>query len=262
MVQSIEIQSPIIIAALMPIFEDLGILSSSKGKLSIDRPFKELYFAHAKILDLVQQSNPDSEDRKHLDVLVETTNELLAEMTPTIVDLQTKKQISCGYLWTIFPKDIIIYSQVDNLDRLYQTIDIEFYPAKRPKLGEWVITCRFVQFDGTKFGMARRELIIPEFHGVRCICDLPMYPIGFHSETNLETILAERGKRALDFQEIIYASYDGVAKAANKDDEDEYDANEGLKTYHVWCLVNPTPTKANDAGGWSNRYRRLRPWEV
>ncbi|KAL9041607.1 MAG: hypothetical protein Q9180_001168 [Flavoplaca navasiana] len=72
-----------------------------------------------------------------------------------------------------------------------------------------------------------------EFNGYRLIRELPVFPLGFHSDPDLEGRLADRGSRVLDFQGTSHRNYNGSAKAAKEDDEEEYDKEEELKSYHV-----------------------------
>ena len=220
----IQIQSLLIIDAIEPILADVGLRPADKSKVRINRPFKELYFAYPSISALAQRQHPHTDLENHLNVLLKVMDELLSEMSQTIFALQTKKQISYEYLWTIFPKDIIVYSRVDGQDRLYQVVEISRYSGS--------VACQYVQFDGTIFGMARTTLYIGYFPGARSISDLSVYPIGFHPDPNLEKRLAERGRQILDFQDICYQEYSGVGKAEWYSDEDEdHDDPETAKYY-------------------------------
>ncbi|KAL9041608.1 MAG: hypothetical protein Q9180_001169 [Flavoplaca navasiana] len=119
-IREIEIQSPVIIKAIQPLLTEVGMPVHSKRQgLLMSSPFKELYFAHSKILNLVQQHEPGSFERTHLDVLAQTLNELFADVSREVTELNAEKRTSFEYLWTLFLKDIIVYSRVDGLDRLY-----------------------------------------------------------------------------------------------------------------------------------------------
>lgn len=220
-VDSIQIQSPLIIDAIESILAEVGLRPADKSKVTIKRPFKELYFAYPSILDLAQRRDSHTDLGSHLRVLLNVTDELLSEMSQAIAALHAMKEISYEYLWTIFPKDIIVYSRVDGQDRLYQVVEINRHSGS--------IACQCVRFDGTVFGMARTHLYISHFTGARAIADLSVYPLGFHPDPNLEKRLAERGRQVLDFQDVCYREYLGIGKNYCDDDED---ASETAK-YHV-----------------------------
>jgi len=212
-VDFIQIQSLLIVDAIESILADVGLRPPDKSKVRIDRPFKELYFAYPSIKALAQRQNPHTDLATHLSVLLKVTKELLSETSKAVSALQTKREISYEHLWTIFPKDIIVYSRQDGQDRLYQVVEINRSPSS--------IACRYVRFDGTIFGMARTSLFIGHYDGAKSISDLSVYPIGFHSDQALEKRLAERGRQVLDFQDICYREYSGVGKAECYDDNGE-----------------------------------------
>ena len=220
-VEFIKIQSFLLIAAIESILVDVGLRPADKSNVTINHPFKELYFAYPSILALTQRHDADTDVGSLLNVLLKVMNELLSDMTEAIFKLQTRKEISYEYLWTLFPKDIIVYSRVDDQDRLYQVTGINRYSGS--------IACQFVRFDGTIFGMSSTTLYIGSFTGARPISELSVYPIGFHPDSNLEKRLAERGRQVLDFQDVRYQEYSGIGKA------EWYDEYEDLQTakYHV-----------------------------
>lgn len=205
----IQIQSLLIIDAIEPILAEVGLRPADKSKVKIKSPFKELYFAYPSILALAHQQHLHTDLKSQLSVLLKVMDELLSDMSLAISALQTKKKISFEYLWTIFPKDIIVYSRVDDQDRLYQVV--QSYSGS--------VLCRYVQFDGSIFGMSRQWLYISSFDGARSISDLSVYPIGFHPDPNLEKRLAERGRQTLDFQGICYREYSGVGREESNDDD-------------------------------------------
>lgn len=222
-VDFIKIQSLLIIDAIESILADVGLRPEDKSKVKIDHPFKELYFAYSKISTLAQRQYPHTDLGIHLNVLLKVMDELLSDMSLAISALHAKKEISYEYLWTIFPKDITVYSREDDQDRLYQVVEI---------IGDSeLIKCQYVRFDGTIFGMTKTQLFIASFSGVRSISDLSVYPIGFHPDPTLEKRLAERGRKVLDYQDICYREYLGVGKAQLWWDDDDHEVE--FANYHV-----------------------------
>lgn len=223
-VDFIQIQSRLIIDAIESILAEVGLRPADKSKVKIMSPFKELYFAYPSISALAHQQHLHADLKSQLSVLLKIMDELLSDMSLAISALQTKKKISYEYLWTIFPKDIIVYSRVDDQDRLYQVVENSRYTG--------LVLCQYVQFDGSIFGMTRTSLYIDRFDGARSISDLSVYPIGFHPDLNLEKRLAERGRTTLDFQGICYREYSGVGREESYDDDSDVDIPTTTK-YHV-----------------------------
>ena len=54
-VEFIKIQSLLLVAAIESILADVGLRPADKSSVTINRPFKELYFAYPSISDLAQR---------------------------------------------------------------------------------------------------------------------------------------------------------------------------------------------------------------
>ena len=226
-VEFIKIQSVLLIDAIESILADVGLRPADKSNVTIKRPFKELYFAYPSISALAQRQHPYTDLGTHLNVFLKVMDELLSEMSQAISRLQTRKEISYEYLWTLFPKDIIVYSRVDDQDRLFQVTEVNRYTGS--------VACQYVRFDGTTFGMSRTTLYTGYFAGARRISELSVYPIGFHTDANLEKRLAERGRQVLDYQDVCYREYSGVGKAEWYDEDDDL-----LSAKHHVCTHRQT----------------------
>jgi hypothetical protein len=179
--------------------------------------------------------------------------DLFSETSLEVSDLHSRKMISCRRVWTIFPKGILVYSRVKGHDRIYQVIDIHsamLTDRRATASAKWIIRCRYVLFDGNFFGMATTALIIPAFNGIRKISSLPVYPLGFHTDSSLEHRLRERGERILGFQDTAYRDYNGTGVATvDRSEDDVYEEYEednerervrrhsGGKSYHVSEIV-------------------------
>lgn len=74
------------------------------------------------------------------------------------------------------------------------------------------VRCRYVRFNGARFGTACTSIDIPEFHGEKLVNELPVFPLRFHADRNLEKKLADRGSRVLEYQGTSYRDYNGSAK--------------------------------------------------
>jgi hypothetical protein len=221
--ETVEIQSQEIADLIRPILAEVGRLAPEKDKITFEFPFRDLYFAHPKILQLSRKYHAGSNERQHLDVLVEVMEGLFSKTSAEVKDLLARKTISYKYLWTLFPKGIIVYGREDGMDRLYEVIDVEHHspPKDKTRGGYLKVKCQYFIFDGINFCTGERYWLISDFLDVRHISRLLVYPVGYHSDPKLEKRLAERGKRVLDFQDIVHCEYDGVAEAAYWPEDDE-----------------------------------------
>jgi len=224
-IDTIRIQSPYIISAITPLMEDIGMPVGDKVTVFYRAPFAELYFSHAKIMDLAQSKGHSSSEGQHLEVLIDVMNEIFAESGPQAARLHADKMVTCTSLWTIFPKGMLVWARINDQDRIFEVVEMQegIHIHQGSHNGHWTMTCRYLQFDGTEFGWTATKLRIPEFHGAQKIVDLPVYPLGFHADPNLEKRLLKRGERVVAFQDTSYQEYDGVACGVYEVDEDDED---------------------------------------
>lgn len=233
-IDSIKIQSPYLIAAIAPLMEDIGMPIANKEVLGYRAPFKELYFMHPKILDLARQVENDSDEGQHLNVLINVLNEVFGEIGPEIAQLHADKTITCVHLWTLFPKGILVYARINDQDRIFEVVSVVHYSGCH----HWTMRLRYVQFNGIEFGFTITKLAIHDFPGTQKITDLPVYPLGFHGDSDLKTRLAQRGEQVLAFQDTSNHEYDGVAGGVRyadnwEDDEDDDKTYQSHQKYHV-----------------------------
>jgi hypothetical protein len=74
------------------------------------------------------------------------------------------------------------------------------------------IACEEIAFDGNTFAWKPVLLSIPVFGGNLPVVDLPHYPLSFHDDPEgMKERLTIRAKKALEYQELTYCEYSGVA---------------------------------------------------
>ena len=116
---SITVSSSSIVAAIEPILAEVGFRPADKETVRFCHPFTELYFAYTRILEVADEQNPETEAGVQMEVFVQVLKDLLGERFAKVATLQSMNQISYEYIWAIFPKDIIVYSRVNDSDRLF-----------------------------------------------------------------------------------------------------------------------------------------------
>lgn len=157
-------------------------------------------------------------------------DELFHEMSPTVAQLHSDKLITCKHLWTLFPKGILVYSRISGEDCILELVDAQ---TVKDKL---LVECNEVQFNGSVFGLVKRTIAQPLFHGTRKINELEVYPLNFHSDAEaLEKRLVERGRAVLEYQDITHCEYSGAADFCPDELEDEDDDDIRKKSRNVRC---------------------------
>jgi hypothetical protein len=73
-------------------------------------------------------------------------------------------------------------------------------------------TCKYVDWDGAKFGTQKMQLSIGQYSGTRPISSLRVYPLEYHHEADiLRKRLIARGAKAEELAGPNYRAYQGVA---------------------------------------------------
>ena len=78
------------------------------------------------------------------------------------------------------------------------------------------LTCKFVDYDGTRFGSQKLNMNIGAFEGTRAIIGLPTLPLQFHKQgDDLRARLIERGAKVEALAGSHYRAYNGVGWRMN-----------------------------------------------
>lgn len=74
--------------------------------------------------------------------------------------------------------------------------------------------CKYVDWDGQKFGYVGHSVVISPFDGIRPISELPIYPLRFHeNESMVRKKLLTRAAKLQALCGFRYQQYDGIASA-------------------------------------------------
>ena len=229
--EKVIIQSRFLIDLIRPALVACGFPVPKEGDLEFKNPFKELYFAHSRILKTGQQLPPNSDEQKHVNLLISVMNSLFTKTSASVSRMLSKRMITYAYLWTLFPKNMVVYSKQQEQDRLYQIVEAgprySQYKTKpnhegggyeRTEQG-FAIQLRQLAFDGTNFGILEHTVLIEIYEGERPINRLIVYPVGFHTDKDrLEQNMTSRGSKVLDFQTIVHCEFEGSAQSVLRDE--------------------------------------------
>lgn len=124
-------------------------------------------------------------------------------------NLKASGLISYKLAWTYFPKDTMLYCGTRDCERVCRVISTNYVMHPAPVMN---IACEEIAFDGETFAWKPLSLSIPAFGGNLPVTDLPYYPLSFHEdEAGVKARLTVRAKKALEYQELTYCEYSGVA---------------------------------------------------
>ena len=210
---SLKIQSPFIIDACRTIFEEAGMLLPENEPIVFDDPFPQLYFTKNKIERLVKKYEPKSDTQEHLKLFVSLLKEVFGDTAARVSKLMAKNIMSFRDAWTLFPRGSIVYSEIHGQARLFKLSEITLGRSQQG-CSFWKLSCDYVRFDGTKFGVSTENLEIPMYGGNCLITDLKVYPVRFCKEKDILERLEKRGEKVVEYQDVSYKEYAGIAVPA------------------------------------------------
>lgn len=204
----IEIQSPILVAALKDILKHENVFLEATEIARFQEPFKSLYFCCDKIVDLHRKSEENSLLKQHLELLLQVMSGLFGGFMTQLKHLRASGLISFKLAWTYFPKNSIVYSAARDCERLCKVIDTAYRNKPEPHMA---IICQDISFDGEAFVWKPVELQVPAFPGNLPVTALPNYPLIFHEDQEgVKSRLTIRGKKILNYQQLTYCEYSGL----------------------------------------------------
>lgn len=207
---SLEIQSPILVAALKEILKNDEIYLEATETAPFESPFSALYFRSDEITELYRNTEQGSALKTHLELLVKLAGDMFTETKTRVKRLQDSGLVSWALAWTYFPRGTYVYSWENNRELLMKVVDTVYRTeGLRRKL---LIKCKAIVFDGENFIWEELSLTVPTFAGNMPITDLPHYPLRFHKSP--EAVIARLKARAtniLDLQGLHYKAYTDIA---------------------------------------------------
>lgn len=148
----------------------------------------------------------------HLEVLYTTLESELASVISKKKDLVAHGVMEFGKLWTLFEPGCLIYRKSDGHDRIYRLKTGTFSTVGSASAKAYMMSCQYVDFDGTNFGYSNETINIFDFKGTKKISKLGAFPPQFHSDPEeLKTRLTDRGRMFEAFKGYHFVAYDGVA---------------------------------------------------
>ena len=104
-------------------------------------------------------------------------------ITKTLVLLLQSKEITYNLLWALFKSNSLVYTTCHSTGK-QRCIKYDFGEEKESLDGEkfFNLECRYLDFDGEKFGEASIQVKIPKFLGTKPINALKAFPLQYHRD--------------------------------------------------------------------------------
>ncbi|KAF2119614.1 P-loop containing nucleoside triphosphate hydrolase protein [Lophiotrema nucula] len=245
-IHSIVVQSPLLKKLLAGVLKNYPGVTVGLQRLEFSGKFEPLIHRWSELQSAISALGSDTEDdrltKAHADLLQEILIGEFKSLIDTSQDMISKHVMTYEYLWTLFQPGSIVYSRQDGQETALTLQETKYGADAKGQPCFW-LTCKYVDWDGAKFGTNKLNLSIYQFSGTRNIAQLRVFPLQYHHDAAaLRTRLIERGAKAEALAGPNYKAYHGIAwrhGAFGQKDKHNVKGRIVIDTYG-WNRFNPT----------------------
>lgn len=245
-VHSIVVQSPLLKKLLSGVLKSYPGVTVGLNRLEFSGKFEPLIHRWAELQEAITKLGDDTEDKRttkaHAELLQEVLVKEFKSMIDTSQDMKIKRVMTYEHLWTLFQPGATVFARQDGQETAMTLIETRYGQDPKGVPCFW-LTCKYVDWDGAKFGTNKINLSISIYTGTRSISSLRVYPLEYHPDGEaIRTRLIERGTKAEDLAGPNYRAYQGVAwRQGAFGTKDKYNVKGRIviDTYG-WNRFNPT----------------------
>lgn len=227
---AVDIRSKPLKEALKHVMSEVKGISLVQDTPSIDPNMLFLHLEECRVHMREQKRASKSEKKKklrkaaaikaaHLKILVKYLDKDYAKTKKTLYPLLENKMITFDLLWALYKPNSIAYCTTYGDQDQPRAFKID-YATKESHFskGVWYsIEGRYLEYDGTSFGMGTMHTDVPSFTGSRKISSLECYPLKYHKDPeSLRVKLIERGKKFVALKGMNYRVHKGMAYTKRK----------------------------------------------
>jgi hypothetical protein len=244
-IHSVVVQSPLLKKLLAGVLKNYPGVTVGLNRLEFQGKFEPLIHRWAELQDAIAKLGDDTEDKRttkaHAELLQEILTKEFKTMIDTSQDMKSKKVMTYEHLWTLFQPGATVFARQDGQETAMTLVETKYGVDCNGVPCFW-LTCKYVDWDGAKFGSNKINLSISVYTGTRAITSLRVYPIEFHPEGEaIRARLIERGAKAETLAGPNYRAYQGVAwRQGQFGNKDKYNVKGRIviDTYG-WNRFNP-----------------------
>ena len=214
-IHSIVVQSPLLKKLLVTVLKNYPGVTVGLNRLEFSGKFEPLIHRWSELQQAIANLGDATEDKRttkeHAALLQNVLIKEFKTMIDTSQDMRSKRVMTYENLWTLFQPGATVFSRQDGQETA-MTLVKTMYGQDANGLPCFWLTCKFVDWDGAKWGTQKLTLSIGQYSGTRPISSLRVYPIDYHHESDaLRERLIERGAKAERLAGPNYRAYQGVA---------------------------------------------------
>lgn len=208
-IDSIEVRSPLLKLILKEVFDGFEGITVTLKTLTFRRPFAPFFYRWERFKKAAEHHD-DKIALSHIQLLYKTLKEELHETISTYHDLVDHQVITYDFLWTIFVPGEFLFSVQDGQDLMLKLQDSNYVTG--PSSERFVISSKFVDWDGHEFGFRSCPMSIQPFENTKPISQLDAYPARFRP--NLDETRKRLVDRGIQFEALKghhFKAYSGLA---------------------------------------------------
>ncbi|KAH7092408.1 hypothetical protein FB567DRAFT_237317 [Paraphoma chrysanthemicola] len=245
-IHSIVVQSPLLKKLLASVLKGYPGITVGLNRLEFSGKFEPLIHRWSELEAAIAKLGDETEDQRttkaHAELLQEVLVKEFKSMIDTAQDMKSKRVMTYEHLWTLFQPGATIFARQDGQETAMNLVETRYGQDAKGVPCFW-LTCKYVDWDGAKFGTQKINLSISIYTGTRSIGSLRVYPIEYHHEPEaVRERLIARGRKAEELAGPNYRAYQGVAwRQGQFGQKDKYNVKGRIviDTYG-WNRFNPT----------------------
>ena len=249
-IHSILVQSPLLKTLLVDVLNGYPGVTAALQRLELSGKFEPIIHRWGELQRAIEALDSHPLDacadknrvaKEHAQLFFNLLKGEFKDLIEMSQDMRAKGVMTYEHLWTLFQPGAIVYSRQDGQETAMKLHDTRYCPDSKGNPCFWVV-CKFVDWDGSRFGLSKVNILIQQYPGTRPIPQLAVYPLEYHHDPDaLQARLVERGTKCESLAGCHYRSYNGVGwRRGNFGVKDKY-AVKGrivIDTYS-WNRFNP-----------------------
>ncbi|KAM0431465.1 hypothetical protein ACHAPT_005443 [Fusarium lateritium] len=228
---SIIVQNSSLKKTLGQVFEGYQGITTSLKKLVFKAPFRPFYFRWKQLATILEHQNQHDQDAAaYTQLLYDVLHDELHEQITEINDLLDHGVITYERFWALFEPGTSVLNVDDGDERFFVVIDCQYNHQENHSL----VTVKYVNWDGERFGYQKGTLKVREFSGTRKLTELEVYPASLlPSPDETRSRLIARGRRFHGLHGVHHKAYSGrVTFTDLHKDKDEEDLHLDARARH------------------------------
>ncbi|KAE8161541.1 P-loop containing nucleoside triphosphate hydrolase protein [Aspergillus tamarii] len=203
-IHSIVVQSELLKKFLAKVFKNYPGLTMTLKRVEFRPPFMPFVHRWEEFLK-AREEVKDPKTESLIDLLYNILEGELRETITRRKDLILNGVVTHDLLWTIFEPGVHVYCIYGDHERVFQLVS-----ASTNCEGVFVVSAKYVDYDGNGFGYRKQSRCIPPFQGTLPITALPIFPLNFHPGAGaVRDNLISRGRLWEEHSGYHYKQYEG-----------------------------------------------------